>query len=270
MAEVSPSFLVRNEFVIRRLHSLSGLIPVGAYMVVHLLTNATVLDSPAAFQRNVYSIHSLGKLLPVVEWVFIFIPILFHAIVGIAIIRGAVPNTHNYPYRANWRYTMQRITGVIAMLFIFQHVFQMHGWFHNEWWIENVAKPFGGARFKAYNAPSTAGQALQGWAMMSWYVVGILACVFHLANGIWTMGITWGVWISERAQRRALVACSIFGVALAAVGLGALGGMQDYGQGEQFEQAREVEDRMYREKVESGELAPDEHKRASKSEAGTI
>jgi succinate dehydrogenase / fumarate reductase cytochrome b subunit len=236
-------------------------------MVVHLLTNATVLDSPGAFQRNVYSIHSLGKLLPVVEWVFIFIPILFHAIVGVAIIRGAVPNTRNYPYRANWRYTLQRITGVIALLFIFQHVFQMHGWFHNEWWTTNIAERFGGAQFKAYNAPSTAGHALQGWAMLSWYVVGILACVFHLANGIWTMGITWGVWISERAQRRALVVCSIFGIALAAVGLGALGGMQDYGQGEQFEEAREVEDRMYREKVASGEITPDEHKRANGSES---
>ena len=56
-----PSFLVRNEFLIRRLHSFRGLIPVGAYMVIHLLTNASVLDSPATFQRTVYTIHSLGK-----------------------------------------------------------------------------------------------------------------------------------------------------------------------------------------------------------------
>ena len=57
-------------------------------MVVHLLTNASVLDSPATFQKNVYSIHSLGVILPVVEWVFIFIPLLFHAIFGVLIIRG--------------------------------------------------------------------------------------------------------------------------------------------------------------------------------------
>ncbi|MCA9177193.1 MAG: succinate dehydrogenase cytochrome b558 subunit, partial [Planctomycetales bacterium] len=213
-------------------------------MVVHLMTNASVLDSPAAFQRNVNSIHTLGKLLPVVEWGFIFLPILFHAIIGVAIIRGAVPNTRNYPYAANWRYTLQRITGVIAFIFIFQHVFQMHGWFHNSWWMENVARPFGGAQFDPHHAASSAGKALQGWAMAGWYVVGILACVFHLANGIWTMGITWGVWISERAQRRALVVCTIFGIALAAVGLGALGGMRDYGQGEEYEQAREVEERL--------------------------
>ena len=68
MSEAPPSsFLARNEFLIRRLHSLSGMIPVGAYMVVHLLTNATVLDSPAKFQAQVNTIHGLGLVLPVVE-----------------------------------------------------------------------------------------------------------------------------------------------------------------------------------------------------------
>jgi succinate dehydrogenase / fumarate reductase cytochrome b subunit len=87
----SGTFLARNEFLIRRLHSLSGIIPVGAYMVVHLLTNSTINDSALAFQKNVYAIHSL-PLLPLVEWVFIFIPLLFHGIFGVVIIRGGLPN----------------------------------------------------------------------------------------------------------------------------------------------------------------------------------
>ena len=61
------SFLVRNDFLLRRLHSLSGLIPVGAFMCVHLVANATVLDSPATFQKSVFGIHMLGKALPIVE-----------------------------------------------------------------------------------------------------------------------------------------------------------------------------------------------------------
>ncbi|HRX77514.1 MAG TPA: succinate dehydrogenase, partial [Pirellulaceae bacterium] len=81
--DTNPSFLARHEFLIRRLHSLSGLIPVGAYMCIHLLTNASTLDSSATFQRAVYQIHSLGSILPLVEWVFIFIPILFHGIIGV-------------------------------------------------------------------------------------------------------------------------------------------------------------------------------------------
>jgi succinate dehydrogenase / fumarate reductase cytochrome b subunit len=258
--------LARHDFLIRRLHSLSGLIPVGAYMVVHLLVNASVLESPNTFQKNVYQIHSLGSLLPVVEWTFIFIPILFHAIVGVVLISGSIPNTGAYPFAANRRYTLQRITGMIAFVFIALHVFHMHGWFHNNYWVDRVVNPFGGAQFRAYNAVSSAAMALQNGVWVAVYLIGILACVYHLANGIWTMGITWGVWISPQAQKRALRICGAFGVLLAIVGVSALFGMRQYGSGEKLTEAREAEDKMYEAKLESGELEPNEHKRASEEE----
>jgi succinate dehydrogenase / fumarate reductase cytochrome b subunit len=257
-----PSFLTRHEFVIRRLHSLSGLIPVGAYMVIHLVTNASVINGPGTFQDNVYKIHSLGRALPIVEWTFIFIPILFHAIVGVGIVMGMVPNTSNYPYAANRRYTLQRWTGMIAFVFIMWHVFHMHGWFHNQAWLMDFALPYGGAQFKPFNAASTAGMALQNGIVFILYGVGMLACVYHLANGIWTMGITWGVWTSPRAQAWALKVCAVFGVLLAAVGFGALGGMRAAGSGDAYKKAVEVENRMYESRVQSGELEPDPHKRS--------
>jgi succinate dehydrogenase / fumarate reductase cytochrome b subunit len=262
MEPSSPSFLVRHEFVIRRLHSLSGLIPVGAYMVVHLIVNASVLGGAGAYQKQVYSIHSLGPVLPLVEWTFIFIPILFHAIVGVWIVASGLPNNVAYPYSANWRYSLQRWTGMIAFVFIGWHVFHMHGWFHSDAWLKNVAEPYGGGLFRPFNAASTAGLALQSVVVTVLYVIGVLSCVYHLANGIWTMGITWGVWTSVAAQRRALWVCGVFGVLLGIVGMGALVGMRDAGRGEGLEQAREIENRMYEYRVKAGELTPDEHKRA--------
>ena len=262
MDSSTQPFLVRHDFIIRRLHSLSGLIPVGAFMVVHLLVNASVLDSPATFQKNVYQIHSLGSLLPLVEWVFIFIPILFHAIIGMVIVAGGMPNSNQYRYGPNYRYTLQRITGMVAFVFIMIHVFHMHGWFHADVWLENVVRPFGGAQFKAYNAASTGGAALQSFAIVLFYVIGVLACVYHLANGMWTMGITWGVWTSPLAQARASTFCSVLGVLLAVVSMGALFGMRSMGQGEKQQQAIQVEDQMYQYKVDSGELKPNEHKRS--------
>jgi succinate dehydrogenase / fumarate reductase cytochrome b subunit len=250
----SPSFLARHEFLIRRLHSLSGLIPVGAYMVIHLITNASVLESVATFQKNVYTIHSLGKLLPFIEWTFIFIPILFHAIVGVIIVGGGLPNTTNYPYASNIRYTLQRATGMIAFVFIMWHVFHMHGWIHDKWWIKNVAERLGGAEFDPYNAASSAGEALQGAVVVIAYVIGILSCVFHLANGMWTMGITWGVWTSPQGQIRARRFCDGFGVLLAIVGLSALVGMWRVGRAEALENAIEVEDKMFKAQVQSGLL----------------
>jgi len=54
------------------------------------------------------------------------------------------------------------------------------------------------------------------------HAVGVLACVYHLANGLWTMGITWGVWTSPNAQRWAGFPCAALGLALAVAGMGAL------------------------------------------------
>lgn len=264
----SSSFLARNEFLIRRLHSLSGLIPVGAYMVVHLLTNASVLDSPGRFQRFVYDIHSL-PLLPVIEWGFIFLPILFHAIIGVLIIRGGLPNSGTYRYGSNVRYTLQRATGMIAFVFIVFHVFHMHGWFHADWWTHNVVQPLGGGQFKPYNAASTGAAALSSVAYQIFYVVGVLSCVFHLANGIWTFGITWGLWITPQAQRWATTASLIFGIGLGAVGLGALTG---FAYLVDPQEAREVEDAMYKAKVASKEVDEEvgKHKRAKSADHADV
>jgi len=254
----SQGLLARNEFLLRRLHSLSGLIPVGAYMVVHLLTNASVLGSAATFQRNVYSIHGLPLLL-VIEWVFIFLPILFHAIFGVLIIRGGLPNSSTYKYTGNIRYTLQRATGMIAFVFIMWHVFHMHGWIHADWWLNKVAQPLHGGMFRPYNASSTAAEAMRVSGIVPvLYAIGVLSCVFHLANGIWTFGITWGLWVTPASQRWANVVCLVFGLGLGAVSLGALGG---FAAAVNVKEARQAEDAMYEHKVAAKEIEPDEHKR---------
>jgi succinate dehydrogenase / fumarate reductase cytochrome b subunit len=146
---------------------------------------------------------------------------------------------------------------MIAFAFIVWHVFHMHGWIHSDWWITGVAPRFDGAMFRPYNAASTAGAALQSGVVVALYVIGVLSCVYHLANGLWTMGITWGVWLTPAAQRRADYVCIGFGVILAAISMGALFGMRSVDQAE----AKRMEDQMYRARVESGEITPDEHKR---------
>jgi succinate dehydrogenase / fumarate reductase cytochrome b subunit len=261
MSATGNEFFSKHEFLIRRLHSLSGLIPVGAYMTVHLLVNSTLLNGPGAFQANVNQIHSLGGLLPLVEWTFIFLPILFHAIIGVWIIRTGKSNHDNYPLIGNWRYTLQRWTGVIAIVFIFTHVFHLHGWFHGAWWLREVAEPLGMAQFRPYNAASTLAIAMGGIIWPIFYFIGILASVFHLANGIWTMGITWGVWVSPQAQKRASKICLAFGVLLGLVGLNALIASKRV----DIDEARRIEDAMYNAKVATGEIVANPHKRSQEA-----
>ena len=216
----ASSVLGRNQFLIYRLFSMAGIFPVGAYFVIHLLTNFTVLDSPAMFQGMVDKIHSLGFLLPLVEWVFIFIPIAFHAVVGLIIISGGMPNTGSYPIAGNIRYTLQRATGMIALVFITWHVIQLHYFFGAPF------KGVGGAQFDDVHATSSAATAIQAafWVQIC-YAIGVLACSYHFANGLWTAGITWGIWMSAAAQARATKVCLAIGIGLAFFGLGALFGM---------------------------------------------
>ncbi|NDC62829.1 MAG: succinate dehydrogenase [Planctomycetia bacterium] len=239
----SPSFLARHQFLIYRLFSLSGLVPVGAFLVVHLLTNASVLGGAAAFQSRVDLIHSLGPLLVPIEWAFIFLPMLFHASVGFAIIAGGLPNVGSYPLVGNVRYTLQRATGMIAFAFIIWHVIQLH-------WMGTA---LGGGRFDPHHATSSAAVALQPVLVAALYCIGILSVVFHFANGLWTLGITWGLWTSPAAMRRANWVSIVVGVLLGGAGLGALTGMRST----DVEQARSVEDRMEEVKrmLEGGRLS---------------
>lgn len=252
------SWFTRHEFLLRRLHSLSGLVPVGLYMIVHLTTNSLILVSESTFQNAVYQIHMLGPLLWTVEWGLIFLPLIFHAVFGVVIIMGGRNNVSNYPYAKNWRYTLQRITGVVALLFIFFHVFHFHGWLHFDFWLKDIAEPMGMARFRPYNAASTVAESFQAsWFMPVVYTTGILACVYHLANGIWTMGITWGIWTTPKGQTRANFVCTGIGAIVAVIGMSAMVGFL----GTDAIEARQIEDRMYEQRVEDGSIIANEHKR---------
>ena len=252
----SQSFLLRHDFLIRRLHSLSGLVPVGAYMCVHLLTNASLVGGADVFQKNVFTIHSL-PFLPVSEWTFIFLPIIFHAVAGVWISRNGKSNLQQYRLAGNRRYTWQRITAYIAIVFIFTHVFHLHGWFQNDWWLQNIANPLGMARFRPYNAASSLATALGGFIWPVFYAIGVLACTFHLANGVWTAGITWGIWLTPKSQRRASIACTLFGLFIGAAGLSSLFAAKTTN----VEKAAKTENEMYDAGILLHTIAPDDHKR---------
>lgn len=227
--DIGTAAFGKYHFLIRRLHSLSGIIPVGVFLVMHLLTNSTILvpgEPGAEFQKAVERIHALGPLLIPVEIVGIFIPLAFHLIVGVMIILTAKSNTGQYKYADNWRYTLQRTSGVIAVVFIGYHLYQLH-------WL---GSPFeGGGKFELHGADgsptgaATTAAALQAaWWIAPFYAVGIIASVFHFANGIWTSLITWGITIRPKSQRIAGYACAAFGIVLGAIGLGALSGFRTF------------------------------------------
>lgn len=212
-----------HDFLLRRLHSLTGIIPIGAFLVMHLTVNVMIVFSRPGedhFQEKVNLIHSLGPLLLPLEIVFIFLPIAFHAGLGLRIWFQGKSNTSEYRYLANYRYMLQRVTGGIVLVFILVHLYHMH-------W---TGKPLGGGQFDPHEASASAAHAMQTapvW-MRAVYAVGIVSACYHFANGIWTFLITWGVTVGRNAQLKSGYVCAAIGVILSATGLAAMNGFMRY------------------------------------------
>lgn len=180
-----------NHFLFRRLHSLTGLV-FGGYLIVHLLVNATIAQLGTHYQVQVDKIHSL-PVLWAIEWVAIYLPILFHTFYGIWIAIGGQPNVSNYGYKKNWFYLLQRISGIVILLFMIFHVFSLKvGWFG-----PNMV-------FDPHAASATVHRHLNQFWWVTWivYPLGITASCYHLSNGIWTAAVTWGLTVSAAAQKR--------------------------------------------------------------------
>ena len=205
-------------FILRKLHQLSGIVPLGAFLLEHFYTNSKAINpktGEAAFNEAVGWLQGIPYLL-LVEITFIFIPLIFHAVYGLFITWEARPNNLAYPYPRNWFYTIQRVTGIILFFFIAFHVLNMR------FGIIPGLNTYGNA--VAHN-PDKAYSIVAGEFKVTWifaiYVVGIISTVWHFANGIWLFLVDWGIAIGARAQRLTGYACMAFGFVLLAVGINA-------------------------------------------------
>ena len=111
-------------FVLRRLHSISGIVPIGAFLVEHFISNSEAANGVQAYNDQVKFLTSL-PFVHVLEWVFIFIPILYHGIYGLYIWYRGESNVGEYPWTGNWLYTSQRWTGIITFIYIAYHTIEM-------------------------------------------------------------------------------------------------------------------------------------------------
>ncbi len=108
----------------RRLHSLSGIVPVGAFLTEHFISNAFATNGPSAYAAQVKFLTSF----PFVLWLEIFgiyLPILYHSLYGFYIWYRGESNLAEYPWVGNWMYAAQRWTGAIAFVYMGYHTYEM-------------------------------------------------------------------------------------------------------------------------------------------------
>ena len=107
----------RRGFYLRRLHSLSGIFPIGAYLVAHIfLENSFILAGAERFALVPQFFSTFpGALLLAVEVLFIWTPLLFHSAYGfLRVGQAELENPLRNDYLGAYLYTLQRVSGVLA------------------------------------------------------------------------------------------------------------------------------------------------------------
>lgn len=221
---------IDRSFLWRRLHSLSGIVPIGGFLCFHIFENMAALQGPAAYNATVLKIN---EMLPKpffygVEILVLIVPILFHAFYGAYIAARGQSNVGKYAYRNNWAYLTQRITGWVAFAYLILHV-----------GVLRFGVSLAGHHFAAVSAagPVTfqdvaavlgnradlmVHSALAGnWVFVA-YIIGTLFTIFHFTNGLKGFCWTWGIAVGPRAQAKVMVVGWILFVLLAVATLAIL------------------------------------------------
>ena len=193
-----------RNFWVRRLHSLTGIVPIGGFLAFHLYENYQATRGADAYNEMTRKLQTMPFAVAA-EILVIAVPLLFHGVYGLFITGTAKPNVISNPYVRNVMYFLQRLTGVIVFAFILFH-----------YWTTRLVQL---TDHESLNLFSQVQAAVANPWIYAFYVAGILSATFHLANGIWSFSIVWGLTVGPRAQRRMMyVSVAVF-LALSFIGV---------------------------------------------------
>ncbi|MBI3183110.1 MAG: hypothetical protein HYZ28_13310 [Myxococcales bacterium] len=214
LAAEQPSEHERS-FLWRRLHSLSGVLPIGAFLLYHIYENMTALRGPAVYNEMVSHVNTMlpRPYFYGLELAVIVLPILFHALYGIHIAATGRPNVGRYGYPSNWAYWAQRVSGYVAFLYLIVHVGVLRlivtlagvhlapyeGPAHGQLDLvtyADVAAHLGNPTHAFVSSP------LAGNHMFAIYLVGTVLTIWHFTNGLLGFCWTWGLSVGRVAQMR--------------------------------------------------------------------
>jgi succinate dehydrogenase / fumarate reductase cytochrome b subunit len=224
-----------HSFLWRRLHSLSGVLPLGAFLCYHVFENLSALRGPAAYDEMVNHVNTLlpRMFFYGLELVTIVLPLAYHALYGVWVAVTGRPNVGRYAYAQNWGYLAQRVTGIIALLFLLVHVGTLRTWvtlLGNHLAPVRTLDP-GGLDLVTYRDvaahlgnPASLGvqSILAGDHIFALYLVGTLCTIWHFCYGLKGFCWSWGIAVGRLAQRRVTVVAWLLFAVLSAATLGIL------------------------------------------------
>jgi succinate dehydrogenase/fumarate reductase cytochrome b subunit (b558 family) len=190
--------------LVRRLFSLSGVLPLGAFLLLHLAVNVRALRGETAFARAVDAIHRV-PVIAALEWLLVLAPLLLHASVGLWLVATRQTLAEDGHYPGPLRIAV-RATGVAAVVFLAMHLPELR--FHR------ASPRLDGAELATVLAEDLSSV----WYGVPWrgaaYLVGTACVTFHFAAGLWAFAVTTRVGKGERARKWAGWAAAAFGAAV--------------------------------------------------------
>jgi succinate dehydrogenase / fumarate reductase cytochrome b subunit len=155
--------------------SVCGVLPLGAFLVLHLVVNVRALSGDGAFAALVDRLNRTPGM-AVVEWVFVFLPLAVHGALGLVALVAREPIVVPSPYPAGVALAL-RVTGAVAAVFLVLHLAEVR--------FRRGATPLGG-----YEVASVLDGGLSSTLYgVPWRAAGYIlaaACVsFHFAAGAW-------------------------------------------------------------------------------------
>ena len=179
-----------SHFLLRRISSLAGVVPIGLFLVYHLYMQLYLHSGAEKYNKEVNSFYES----PLATWaliIVVYIPLLLHSLLGVLLVfeNKLQPS---YTYFSHLLYWLQRLSGIGVLLFIIAHVWnaKLGPWIAGTW----------GTHFEHLSSGFTDPET--GLLTKTVYVLGVLGAVFHFANGLNTFCMTWGIALTPTSQRR--------------------------------------------------------------------
>ena len=192
-----------RQYNYRRLHSLLGVVPISIFVVQHLIVNHFAVYGEESFNKAANFMGNLPFTL-MLDTFIIYLPILFHAILGVYIVFVTRNNVKRYGYFRNWMFFLQRISGIITLIFIAWHV-----------WQTRIQVALGNTEVNYQLMEGILTQPFYFW----FYIISVIAVVFHMANGLWSFCVSWGIAQSPRSQQIVTYATVIVFFAVSYIGI---------------------------------------------------
>ncbi len=206
---------IDTDFLRSRLGSFLAVVPLGVWTVNHLWNNLAAFKGAEAWQAAVTEYpHPLAFF---ASSIIALLPLALHTVWGVARITTTKPNVVQYRYFGNLKYVLQRLSAIGLLLFLGAHLWLA---MFRPRLVQGRPEPFADIAHEMHHHGPT----------LVVYTLGVLGVAYHLANGLQTFLMGWGIVASKRALRKLDIFVVFFFLLLLAMGWGAVYAVWDAGR----------------------------------------